>query len=62
MVYKDSMAHVVFLTVSSSTAMIGSALVPDFWTGVAVFVVLYLVKWRLDPVCLPFSHANSMRS
>nr|BED42929.1 cytochrome P450 monooxygenase [Trametes versicolor] len=30
--------------------MIDSALLPDFWTGVAVFVVLYLVKWRLDPL------------
>ncbi|OJT14393.1 Ent-kaurene oxidase [Trametes pubescens] len=30
--------------------MIDSALVPDFWTSVAIFVVLYLVKWRLDPL------------
>nr|BED42928.1 cytochrome P450 monooxygenase [Trametes versicolor] len=30
--------------------MIDSALVPDLWAGVAIFVVLYLVKWRLDPL------------
>ncbi|KAL1951299.1 hypothetical protein VTO73DRAFT_448 [Trametes versicolor] len=30
--------------------MIDSILIPDFWTGVAIFVVLYLAKWRLDPL------------
>lgn len=30
--------------------MIATAVVPDLWTGIAIFVVLYLVKWRLDPV------------
>ncbi|KAI0640040.1 cytochrome P450 [Trametes polyzona] len=30
--------------------MIDQAVLPTFWTGVAAFVLLYLLKWRLDPL------------